>query len=293
MNSFRLILNVCAFLVISPVAIADLPLTVEELITDKGKLKLDMSLAYLNSEQKGLQTGVPIVIQTGENSFVTLPTQIGEFDGNTDILVSTLGLRYGVTLSAEVYTRNSYLSRRSRVISLSGKNEDSENKFVESWLGLNYQFSQDNDTPALLGFIEAAVFEKRIYEASYGKSWLLGFTVYRAIDPVVLSFTTTYRLNQEVDDREITIKPGNFLSINISTAFAVNDRVTLSTGIKWLNRQPDINDDISQGIRITSTSLILGLGYGVANGNTLNLSFKTDVSGQNGADLRFNWLYAF
>jgi hypothetical protein len=45
-NKFLIII----FLFSALPVLADLPLTIEDLITDKGKLKLDMSLAYTNSE---------------------------------------------------------------------------------------------------------------------------------------------------------------------------------------------------------------------------------------------------
>jgi len=92
-------------------AIADLPLTVEDLITDKGKFKLDVTIAYANSEWQGVATADPIDIQTGPTTFVTLPTRIGESQGNSDTLVGTLGLRYGLTSKAELYVRASYLSK--------------------------------------------------------------------------------------------------------------------------------------------------------------------------------------
>jgi len=34
-----------------PNAWADMPLTIEDLITDKGKFKIDLSLSYANSDQ--------------------------------------------------------------------------------------------------------------------------------------------------------------------------------------------------------------------------------------------------
>ena len=80
---------------ISTHALAELPLTVEDLITDKGKVKLDLSFAYANVDQKGISTGQPITVQTGPTSFVTLPTVIGERLGNSDTWVATFGVRYG------------------------------------------------------------------------------------------------------------------------------------------------------------------------------------------------------
>ncbi len=69
---------------------ADLPLTVEDLITDKGKVKLDLSLSYANADRHGVATGDPVIVQTGPTSFVALPTLIGESVGNSDTLVATL-----------------------------------------------------------------------------------------------------------------------------------------------------------------------------------------------------------
>ena len=43
----------------------------------------------------------------------------------------------------------------------------------------------------------------------------------------------------------------------------------------------------------TSSDLLLGVGYGIAKGGTVNLTFKSNVSGSNGADLRLNWLHTF
>ena len=131
---------------------ADLPMTVEDLITDKGKVKLDMSVAYANSDRQGVPTGDPITIQTGATSFVILPALIGESRGNSDSLVGTLGLRYGLTGEVEIFARTSYLHISSRNSDVSGISSHSENRFADAWAGINYQFKKDDDTPAVLGF---------------------------------------------------------------------------------------------------------------------------------------------
>ena len=86
---------------------AELPLTVEDLVTDKGKFKLDLSFAYANVDQTGVSTGEPISVQTGPTSFVQVPTAVGERSSNRDTLVGTLGLRYGITGKTEVLLRTS------------------------------------------------------------------------------------------------------------------------------------------------------------------------------------------
>ena len=59
-------------------ALAELPLTVEDLVTDKGKFKLDASFSYANVDRNGVSAGEPIQVQTGPTSFVQVPTAVGE-----------------------------------------------------------------------------------------------------------------------------------------------------------------------------------------------------------------------
>jgi hypothetical protein len=272
---------------------ADLPLTVEDLITDKGKVKLDLSLAYANADKQGISTGEPIIVQTGPASFVTLPTLIGESIGNSDTFVATLGLRYGLTSKTEVYARMSGLSSSQRSSGVSGTSSSSESRFADAWAGVNYQFKKDNATPTLLGFAEVALRERHRIESASFKSATLGFTTYQAIDPVVFSLTAAYRFNQARQDGDKRYQPGDLLLLNPAIGFAVNDRVTLTTGLQWTSRQADRFDGRAQGFRRTSTDLLLGVGYGVARGNTLNTTFKANASGSGGTEIRVNWLYTF
>ncbi|EPI7454002.1 meta-pathway of phenol degradation family protein, partial [Neisseria gonorrhoeae] len=72
----------------------DLPLNIEDIMTDKGKWKLETSLTYLNSENSRSELAAPVYIQTGSASFIPVPTEIQENGSNTDMLAGTLGLRY-------------------------------------------------------------------------------------------------------------------------------------------------------------------------------------------------------
>lgn len=281
----------CATL--SSIVHADLPLNVEDLITEKGKLKLDLSLSYANSDQQGVSTAEPVTVQTGATSFITLPTLTGERKGNTDVLVNTVGLRYGLTAKAEVYGRASYLYRSTRSNDLSGTSSSSDSNFADAWAGINYQFKEDDDTPALLGFAEVALHEKNHESNSSFKSWMLGLTAYKAIDPVVISLTTGYRFSQSRKDGDVNYKPGNLMLLSPSVGFAVNERVTLTTGLQWTNTQASTYDGQAQSFRRTSTNLLLGAGYGVSKDSILNTTLSLNASGQSGADLRFNWLYTF
>lgn len=272
----------------------DLPLTVEDLITDKGKIKLDVSFAYANRDRQGVSTTNPVLIQTGASSFVTIPATVGESTGNSDSYVPTLGLRYGLTAKLEVYTRASMLATSQRMEDVNGVSSSSNSHFSGLWAGINYQFKEDGATPALLGFAEMALSERRAEDTVRLKSAVLGFTTYRAIDPIVFSLTSSYRLGRSSrGDSGATFKPGGMLQINPSVAFSVNERVTLSTGVQWLRRSADVVNGQRRGYSRTETDLVLGVGYGFARGNTLNTSFRMKASGQGGAELRMGWLYTF
>ncbi|BEV16802.1 transporter [Herbaspirillum sp. DW155] len=286
-------LLLAALLTYSHCASADLPLTIEDLTTEKGKVKIDVSLAYSNSDRQGVFTGEPIIIQTGESSFITLPALIGESRGNNDSLVSTLGFRYGLTNKTEIFFRTSYLHSSTRNRDLSRTTTDSTSRFSDAWAGINYQIKEDDRTPALIGFSEIALRERHTRSSSSFHSALLGFTAYTALDPIVFSLTSAYRFNQSRKDGDQDYKPGNFLLIHPGIAFAVNDRITLTTGMQWTNRQADKWDGKAQGFRRTSSALLLGVGYGISKASAINITLKSNVSGSNEADLRLNWLHTF
>jgi len=230
---------------VSP-ALADLPLTVEDLITDQGKFKLDLSFAYANQDRQGVSTGEPIDIQIGPAAFVTLPTAIGTRIGNADTWVGTLGLRYGLAAKTEIYARASGLTSSQRTSGVAGASSSRESRFADAWVGVNHQFKKDDKTPALLGFAEIALIEKHRTDSAGFKSAMLGATTYQAIDPVVFSLTAAYRFNQSRRDGPQDYRPGKLLLINPSVGFAVNDRVTLTTGLQWTRRAADRIDGQAQ-----------------------------------------------
>lgn len=272
---------------------ADLPLTVEDLITAPGKTRLDLSVAYSNTERQGISTGEPFILQTGPTSFIAVPTQIGESIGNSDTSVITIGVRRGLSSKAEIYGRLSAHSSTQRSSTATQSTTQSSSGFADAWVGINYQFKNDDNTPALLGFAEIALRERHRNSSASFKSTMVGATTYKAVDPIVFSLTGAYRFNQTRQDGDRSYKPGNLILLNPGVAFAVNDRVTLTTGMQWTRRHANRIAGQTQGIHRTATDLLLGVGYGFDKGNTLNTTFKVNASGRSGAELRLNWLTTF
>ncbi|RNK09583.1 meta-pathway of phenol degradation family protein [Neisseria meningitidis] len=271
---------------------ADLPLTIEDIMTDKGKWKLETSLTYLNSENSRAELATPVYIQTGATSFIPIPTEIQENGSNTDMLAGTLGLRYGLTGNTDIYGSGSYLWHEERKLDGNGKTRNKRMSDISA--GISHTFLKDDKNPALIGFLESTVYEKSRNKASSGKSWLIGATTYKAIDPVVLSLTAAYRINgSKTLSSNTKYKAGNYWMLNPNISFAANDRISLTGGIQWLGKQPDRLDGKKESARNTSTYAHFGAGFGFTKTTALNASARFNVSGQSSSELKFGVQHTF
>lgn len=281
--------------IVSPAAFADLPLTVENLLSEEGNTRLQLSTTYSNSERTGVDTQDSITVQTGPASFVQVPTVLGERSSNTDALVTTAGIRHGLSKATEVYGRASLLGFEQRRTSSTGETtQESHSQFADSWIGINRQLNSGIDQPGLLGFVEVQVAERQADgELAYGKSAVVGATVYQTYDPVVLSMTGAVQLN---DRREVAgqqVRPGNSLILAPSTGFAVNDKVTLSTGLNWRATQADRRDGKQQGTYTTRTGMDFGVAYALNEGDTVDVNVRPQVSGDDGVQVSMGWVRRF
>ena len=286
---YKLILAFASF---SSLAHADLPLSLDELLTHQKQIRLELGLTYANSQYKGLVSGEPVLIQVSPAQFVTVPSQIGESNSFSDTQVFTLGGRYGVNSRTEIYSRLSAISTQNRRIVFNQPQYQQDDYVSDLWVGVNHVFIQEGKNPALLAFAELAAYEATPSESDSAKSLLIGFTTYRVSDPIVFSVTTAYRASAE---RKLTngsfYTPNNYLLLNPSIGFAVNADVTLNFGWQWRNMTASKTDDHTNGLRQTITDLTLGAGWGLSKKSTVNFSIKSNLSGNEGAELGMNWVF--
>ncbi len=276
-------------------AFADLPLTVEGMLSAQNKWRAELGINYANLEQRGVSTGQSIAVQVAPAQFVYVPTQVGTARTNSDTVVLSPGLRYGLSENTELYGRASWFSYSARIQGVNGTDSQSINRFDSLWLGVNHKLVEEGKSPALLGFAEIAAVERSPLPGSNetrdfsGRSGLIGATTYRVIDPIVLSFTGAYRINAPRDIKDQSYIPGNFLLLSPSLSFAVNTDITLSAGLLWRNVRPDTINGQDQGLLRTSTDLNLGLAWLWDERTTLSINSKSNQSGSGGADIGMIW----
>lgn len=269
--------------------------TLDELVTSQGKWRAELGGAYANTDGFFTRPGQPITIQTGSTQFLTFVPVGGVDRINTDTLVLTPGLHYGLTSRTELYGRASWLSSTTRITETPSGNmsDNTVNRFADAWIGVNHVLLREDKYPAVLGFAELALAENGSVsgtENDYGKSLLLGGTVYRTTDPLVLTLTGAYRHNLERHLDGGSYDPGNVVLANPSVHFAVNDDVTLVGGVQWRwQGETQVNDAIYAAE--TRTDLNLGMGYKWDRRLTLSASVRNNISGLGGSDLSLTAVY--
>lgn len=273
---------------------ADLPLTVEDLLTKKRKFRLETGINYANSDRRDVNAHFDLV-QAGSEGFVLLPVDVNSQRQNNDTFILTLGTRYGITSNTEFYNRFIAIADNTRIQNESETRNISSAQWNDIVLGINHQFSEENATPALLVFAELTALENAITDRSddivYGKSGQMGFTTYRSIDPVVLSLTAGYRYVGSRSVNQKSIDPGDLWFIKPNLGFAVNNEVTISGGVQFKYRDSDKVEGETIDIKTSQIDMDFGVGYRINEAVTLNFSISSDITGDRGAQAGFNILY--
>lgn len=270
---------------------ADLPLTVESLISNQGKISLESSLMYGNSKANQAQLSGSLPIQVGANSYINLPTDITTNQQQTDYLIGSLAVKYGISHKSDIGIRvnTSYVTERD----LAHTNFDKpQNKFELNDIGItaSHQFLEDDKYPALVGFADVAIIEKRQDQNTPLANMSLGITTYRSYDPIVLSLTTGYKYNfEKILNNKQNYKPSDIFFINPQVAFAANDRISLlgAINLKHIGKQT-LNNQTAFKPR-NAIDMIFGLGYGLDDNASINLTAIMKQDFHNANELRLSY----
>jgi len=265
--------KICLLLVLSgsPQSYADLPLTVEDLLTTQDRYRVDLDLYYFNNSDRSSALN---------------------YRSNTDYFNLNLGVRYGWSLATELSVRAQWHHQETRFQQFGLRQTNTDSDFNQLSFGINHKFSPDNDTPALLGFVN--------YNWNRNETWdddafsvAVGFTTYRSLDPILLSASLSYRISQSYEINNQQVQPGHGLTLTPSLSFAVNSWITLTGGLQWQWQQGDKIEGDRYVINTTSTELLLGLGYHWSPDTSLGLNTNIALSEDSGSGIRLNLIYKF
>lgn len=267
---------------------ADLPLTVENLISDKGKVTLEMGLTYGNNKVNDTKTSGYIPVQISDTSFINIPTVIRNEQIQNEYLIANIGVKYGVVKNLDVSLRSNFVYSSNRFLEPNSSEKSKiDTDIADISIGANYQFLQDAKYPALVGFMETTVLEKGEDKNSNFSNWTLGFTIYRSYDPIVLSLTTGYKssFKRKINSLD-EYKPADLLFINPQVAFSANDRISLIAGLnfKYLSDQKFNAKIISK--KRNNLDYSFGMGYGITDISNLNLIATIRQDFNNSSDVR-------
>lgn len=274
--------------VMSSYAHADLPLTVEDLTTDKNRFKLDTSLSYYNQNQTSLAPQTYGVADLGNGRVIILPAPATENNSNTDMLIIGTGLRYGISDSWEMGVRGNFVHTAERYTIDQKPNQSNHHFLQDIYFGTQYSFKDTQKLPDSLIFAEVSAYDNtQGLQSKSGSSVLVGGTVYTINDPIVLSLTGSYQYNGNRKTLHNTaVDLGDVMAINGLIGFAVNSDITLTGGVGIQYKKADDFEGIGRiSHNQTQTSLNLGMAYALSPRSNLTANVRTNISGDDNSTL--------
>ncbi len=274
-----------------------LGLAVKEIITDKGRWKLELGTSY-SAISNDSNIGYYETIRTGDGGFIEVPVAIGESQFEKDIIATSLVARYGLTDKTELYSKVYFLYSNERIVD--GITENISHLTGEGFsaltLGINHRFREDNEKIGIVGFADITLAEDVNFsekQIEYGKSATVGLTSYKTFDPVVLSLTAGWRpeFSRKIGNDEIN--PGDTFFFEPRIAFAANNEITLTGGVSMLFTGADDINGSEYGVRTTRGDLEFGVAYSFDEDTTLQFNTTSDVIGGSSFTLGFSWAKTF
>jgi hypothetical protein len=165
--------------------------TIEKSLTEQGKWKLEAGLTYANTNRSQITMKEPLLVQTGSNQVVSVPTDVHQEQIHQNTLIPSIGLRYGLTPKVELYGKTAWSMSHMRLLNESKNQTTQYHQLDSAWLGINYHLI-DHPEVNVIGIYGGRLAEQR-KSMVYGKTVVLGTTFYRSMDPLVLSLTTAYQ----------------------------------------------------------------------------------------------------
>ncbi len=264
-------------LLLLPILLSAKAVKVDEILTEKNKLKLETSISYANIKKKENVIS-PITYQTSSGNYVNIPTYLGVSATNQDYINYGFNLKYGINKDFEVFTNLNLFTSDIRISDASFSSK-SENDFNSLNIGFTYQIKEEDERASFLVGASTDVMER----ISFGinnkkdlnfKSYSFFAISYYTVDPIVFLLKASYRLNLEKKDNGQSIESGDIFSISPNIYFAVNPYTSINWGIKYQHEGKDkVNFSVVDNSG-SSVGWLIGTSYEFDSQMTLSLDVE-------------------
>ncbi|MEK7274552.1 MAG: hypothetical protein AAB110_04800 [Candidatus Desantisbacteria bacterium] len=246
---------------------------VDDLLAYPKEWQADIVVSYTNIHKQTGKSSLSL-IELPDESFIVIPSYVGEEVINEDYISYSLGLRYGITKRLEISSFVNLHSSLQRMILNTQTKQEENHKFDLLDLGISCQVVKEDKYPALLALFSTHLVDNQKfdneYKENYLKTYLVSLLSYYTVDPVVFMLQTKYQLNLKRTNGDDVIDPGEIISISPQIYFAANPYISLNYGVQWTCQGKTRIKNETTDILQTDMAYLFGASYGIKNNLTLS-----------------------
>ncbi len=259
---------------------------------------MDLNFSY-SSINKSSGKSQLIYLQTNNNALIPVFTYLGDEKTNTDNLLITARIRYGITRKLEVFSSASTLSSFSRISYPTGSSKSkNESKFSSLGIGFSYQLHNEDKYPGILiSYSTLAINNSSFpngYKNTYFRDHKLNLSTYYTVDPIVLYLETSYEVHLPRKKDNTTLNPGEKLSLSPQIYFSVNPFISLYWGVEWFLQGKDKVNSQSLSTTTINVYYLFGASWSVGQKSLVNFDFRyLPIPDGSQSTISIGWNYKF
>ncbi len=280
---------------IIPLLLSAKAVKVDEILTEKNRIQSDISISYLNLQRNHGDVGL-VQYQSANGDYITVPTYMGSAESQSDRLLYTLALRYGLSKDLEVFAFGNVYNSTEHSLSVSGAESHHSDGFNSSGVGGVYQVRGEDNYPAVLvgGTVDLIDYDETLKQNFYLKSGSVFVSSYYTSDPIVFFIKASYGYSKKRSNDNHTLEMGNIANITPQIHFAVNPYTSLNWGVRYQYKQKDVYDGSDVSINQSQLNWMFGTSYEINAKSIISADMeKSDTSMYSQSAITLNYSYKY
>lgn len=237
-----------------------------------------------------------IEYQSANGDFVSVPTYLGSVESQSDRLMYSLALRYGISKDLEIFGFGNFYSSTEHTLSANGTASRDDSGFSSCGAGWVYQIHKEDDYPAVLigGTIDLIDNDELLKKNFYLKSGSVFVSSYYTSDPVVFFLKASYGHNGSHANKTHSLEAGNVFSLTPQIYFAVNPYMSLNWGVRYQYKQKDTYDGNAISTNQSRLGWLFGVSYELNAKSVISADMdKSETSTYSQNTFTLNYSYKF